>query len=77
MKKNNNLGRRKLFGIIGISAGSVLLLGIIGLFTLSKGFSGNVARRLTKISEDAKRKYTNLPPNPKNLLLHKNEIKNP
>lgn len=66
-EKNNNSGRRKLFGIIGISAGSVLLLGIIGLFTLSKGFSGNVARRLTKISEDAKKKIYELTAQSKEL----------
>ena len=29
-ENNNYSGRRKLFGIIGISAGSVLLMGIIG-----------------------------------------------
>ena len=56
-KDKNN---KKLFGIIGISVGSVLLLGIIGLFTLSKGFSGNIARKLTKVSESAKRKIYDL-----------------
>ena len=66
-ENNNYSGRRKLFGIIGISAGSVLLLGIIGLFTLSKGFSGNVARKLTKISEDAKKKIYELTAQSKEL----------
>ena len=66
-ENKNNSGRRKLFGIIGISAGSVLLLGIIGLFTLSKGFSGNVARKLTKISEDAKKKIYELTAQSKEL----------
>ena len=66
-ENKNNSGRRKLFGIIGISAGSVLLLGIIGLFTLSKGFSGNVARKLTKISEEAKKKIYELTAQSKEL----------
>ncbi len=47
--------RKKLFGIIGISVGSALLLTVIGLFTLSKGFSGNIARKLRKISDGAKK----------------------
>lgn len=58
--ESDNKNNKKLFGIIGISVGSVLLLGIIGLFTLSKGFSGNVARKLTRISESAKRKIYEL-----------------
>ena len=52
---NQGSSRKKLFGIIGISVGSALLLTVIGLFTLSKGFSGNVARRLRKISDGAKK----------------------
>ena len=46
---------KKLFGIIGISVGSALLLTVIGLFTLSKGFSGNIARKLRKVSDSAKK----------------------
>ena len=66
-KDSDGMSRKKLFGIIGISAGSVLLLGIIGLFTLSKGFSGNVARGLTKISENAKKKIYDLAAQSKEL----------
>ena len=64
---NRNSKRRKLFGIIGISAGSALLLTIIGFFTLSKGFSGNVARKLTKISENARKKIYELTAQSKEL----------
>ena len=51
-KRHSN---KKLFGIIGISVGSALLLTVIGLFTLSKGFSGNIARKLRKISDSARK----------------------
>ncbi len=47
--------RKKIFGIIGVSVGSALLLTVIGLFTLSKGFSGNIARKLKKVSDSAKK----------------------
>ncbi len=52
---NQKHSSKKLFGIIGISLGSALLLTVIGLFTLSKGFSGNIARKLRKISDRAKK----------------------
>ena len=61
--------RKKLFGIIGISAGSLLLLTVIGLFTLSKGFSGSVARFLKKISESAKKKIYDITAESKNLTV--------
>lgn len=60
-------GRKKLFGIIGISVGSVLLLGIIAFFTITKGFSGNIAKKLTKISDKAKKAIYDLSTQPQNL----------
>ena len=44
-KKGNG---KKIFGIIGISVGSVALLTLIGLFTLSKGFSSGFAQKINK-----------------------------
>ncbi len=55
VQNNHEKSNKKLFGIIGISVGSALLLTVIGLFTLSKGFSGNIARKLRKISDSAKK----------------------
>lgn len=50
--KQNN---KKLFGIIGISVGSVALLSIITFFTITKGFSGNIGKKLKHISDKAKK----------------------
>lgn len=59
--------RKKLFGIIGISAGSIFLLTIITLFTLSKGFSGSIGKKLKSISEKAKKHIYDLTAQSKHL----------
>lgn len=59
--------KKKIFGLIGVSAGSVLLLTIISLTTLSKGFSGSIARHLKKVSEQARKKIYELKASRKEL----------
>lgn len=59
--------RKKLFGIIGISVGMTLLLFVISLFTISKGFSGTIAKKLTKISDKAKKAIYDLTTQSQNL----------
>ncbi len=43
--------KKKIFGIIGVSVGSVALLSLIGLFTLSKGFSASFAKKISEMSD--------------------------
>lgn len=52
--KKNNRNRKKLFGIIGVSVGSGLLLTLIALLTLSKGSSGHLSKRFIHISNKIK-----------------------
>ena len=59
--------RRKLFGVIGISAGSIFLLAIITFFTLTKGFSGSIGKKLKSISEKAKKHIYDLTTQSKHL----------
>lgn len=49
--EKHGTNHKKIFGIIGISVGSVALLTLIGLFTLSKGFAGGFAKKLNKLSK--------------------------
>ncbi len=46
--------RKKLFGIIGVSVGSGLLLTLIALLTLSKGNSGHLSKRFAHLSSKIK-----------------------
>lgn len=66
-QNNQDTGHKKLFGIIGISVGSALLLGIIAIFALSKGFSGGIARKLTQISDKAKKAIYDITTGSQNL----------
>ena len=66
---DDNKNKRQLFGIIGISAGSILLLGIIAISLLSKGFSGNLATKFREISEKAREKVLELTSQTKNLSI--------
>ena len=66
-EKKSSSGNKKIFGIIGISVGSVALLSLIGLFTLSKGFSGRFAYKLEKLSKDLKKKIYELSADTKEL----------
>lgn len=50
-EKNKN---KKIAGIIGLSLGSIALLTLIGLFTLSKGFSAGFAKRIRRLSDKIK-----------------------
>lgn len=59
--------RKKLFGIIGISAGSVLLLSVIALFTLSKGFSSSFAKSFKKLAKYARKNIDKLTKQTKHL----------
>ena len=63
-KKGNG---KKIFGIIGISVGSVALLTLIGLFTLSKGFSSGFAQKINKWSKSLQKKIYDLSSNTKEL----------
>lgn len=63
----DSANKRKLFGIIGASAGSVLLLGIIVFFTISKGFAGSIGKKFKHISDKAKRQIYDLTSESKNL----------
>lgn len=67
VQNEEKTSRKKLFGIIGISAGSVLLLGIIALFTLPKGFSGSFAKSLKKLAISSKKNIQNLTSQTKHL----------
>lgn len=62
-KENKN--NKKLFGIIGISVGSVALLSLIGLFTLSKGFSSGFSKKVSKWSRNLQNKVYNLSQEPR------------
>lgn len=64
--KNKGNGK-KIFGIIGISLGSVALLSIIGLFTLSKGFSSSVSQKFSKWSKSLQKKIYELSTETKEL----------
>ena len=61
---NNGTNKNKLFGIIGLSAGSVLLLGIIVFSIISKGSLG---KKFKNISDAAKRQIYDLTTESKNL----------
>ncbi len=50
-EKDSKSSRKKIFGIIGISVGSVALLTLIGLSLLSKGFSSGLAKKFQKYSD--------------------------
>ena len=63
-KKGNG---KKIFGIIGISVGSVALLTLIGLFTLSKGFSSGFSQKLNKLSKSLQKKIYDLSSSTKEL----------
>ena len=52
--KTNKSNRKKLFGIIGISVGSGLLLTLITLLTLSKGSSGHLSKKFAQLSNRIK-----------------------
>ena len=67
-KENKN--NKKLFGIIGISVGSVALLSLIGLFTLSKGFSSGFSKKVSKWSRNLQKKIYNLSQDTKELTLY-------
>lgn len=66
-EKTNKNHRKKMLGLLAFSIGSALLLITIGVFTLSKGFSGNIARRLSKISDRAKKAIYELNTQSQNL----------
>ena len=53
-EKTPHKSNRRLFGIIGLSVASMSLLTLIGLFTLSKGFSSGFAKRITALSDKIK-----------------------
>lgn len=53
--ETSNIGKKKLFGIIGISVGSAALLSLVALFTLSKGFSSGFSKKFSLISEQFKK----------------------
>lgn len=63
-KKGNG---KKIFGIIGISVGSVALLTLIGLFTLSKGFSSSFSQKITQWSKSLQKKIYDLSSSTKDL----------
>lgn len=63
----NKTGNKKLFGIIGISVGSVALLSLIGLFTLSKGFSSSFAKKFSHLSKNLQKKIAELSASTKEL----------
>lgn len=52
--KKTKRDRKKLFGIIGISVGSGLLLTLIALLTLSKGSSGHLSNKFRHLSNKIK-----------------------
>ena len=66
-EKTDKKHRKKMLGLLAFSIGSALLLLTIGVFTLSKGFSGNIARRLSKISDRAKKAIYELNTQSQNL----------
>ena len=61
--------KKKIFGIIGASVGSVALLTLIGLFTLSKGFSGNFAKKIADVSDKFKNSIYDLTAESKKLTV--------
>ena len=65
-QKRNN---KRIFGIIGLSVGSALLLTLVGLFTLSKGFSGNFAKKISNLSAKIKNTIYDLSNETKKLTL--------
>lgn len=65
-EKNKGNGK-KIFGIIGISLGSVALLSVIGLFTLSKGFSSGFSQKFSKWSKSLQKKIYELSTETKEL----------
>lgn len=60
-------GHKKLFGIIGISVGSVALLTLIGLSTLSKGFASGLSKKLGNFSKNLQKKIYDLSAETKEL----------
>ena len=67
VEKKNNTNHKKIFGIIGVSVGSVALLTLIGLFTLSKGFSASLAKKLKHVSRALQKKIYELSADTKEL----------
>ena len=67
VQNNEKKQHKKLFGIIGISAGSVFLLSIIALFTLSKGFTGNFAKIFRNLAKAARKNINKLTKQTKHL----------
>lgn len=63
----NNKSNKKIFGIIGVSVGSVALLSLIGLFTLSKGFSSGFSKKFRDISKSLQKKIAELSASTKEL----------
>ena len=54
VKENNPTNKKKIFGIIGVSVGSVTLLTILVLSLLSKGFSAGLAKKISLFSDKLK-----------------------
>ncbi len=67
VEKKNNTSHKKIFGIIGVSVGSVALLTLIGLFTLSKGFSASFAKKVKHASKTLQKKIYELSADTKEL----------
>lgn len=66
-EQGESKGKKKIFGIIGVSVGSVALLTLIGLFTLSKGFAGGFAKKLNAYSRNLQSKINELSSSAKEL----------
>lgn len=58
---------QKIYGIIGASVGSALLVGVLAFAALSKGFSGSISKQLIKISDRAKKTVFDLKSKSKDL----------
>ena len=67
INNKDSSNKKKIFGIIGVSVGSVALLTLIGLFTLSKGFSGNFAKKIAEASDKFKNSIYDLTAESKKL----------
>lgn len=67
--KKQGASTKKIFGIIGISVGSVALLTLIGLVTLSKGFAGGLSKKLGDLSKSLQKRIYELSVDTKELTL--------
>lgn len=66
-EQDESKGKKKIFGIIGVSVGSVALLTLIGLFTLSKGFASGFANKINTYSRNLQSKINDLSSSAKEL----------